>query len=150
MKIIKLLVFQITPNPVDYYGSDNLKNGFFRPFGGANLWRSQSIKERPQQVVLNFNTPVEFNCVHLVFNTNLNHKRLRPVINTMEPTLVKKYIISSFLNGQEVVLREEKENYKRFVVHKFQKTTADRIVLTVYETYGQDHAELFDIRVYLK
>lgn len=80
---------------------------------------------------------------------SLSHHTLSNQVPGLPPQLVKDYAIE-FYNGDQLVFIEEiKNNYMRFRVHKItQNVSCDRIRIHVSSTYGDNHARVFEVRVY--
>ena len=140
--------FKITGNQ-NMFDAANINNGFIRPCGLPNIWASAEMKPgRPEWAAIEFEEQKNVSRIELVFNTDLNTKCLKPVINHVAPQLIKNYELIALTDAGEVTVVSERENYKRFVTHKFAPVTANAFKLVVYETWGSEYAEVYDFRIY--
>ena len=130
------------------YGAEMLQNGFIRPYENSNMWMSGRMGPDGESVRVLFGRRASVRRVQLVFNSDLNGKRLKPVIGRVNPEMVREYCIYALDGEKERLLVWERENFKRFREHVFPPTECSGILLKVKGTWGSDTAELFDIRVY--
>lgn len=93
--------------------------------------------------------------IQVIFNDDVNkdlinlHRHKTPY--EIMPELVKDYRIEAWLDGEWVVVIEEKDNRIRRKMHKLnQAVRTDKIRLVVESTNGTPSAEVIEIRVYEK
>lgn len=124
--------------------------------GELNCWISDNIKE-PQWI--NFKLPAErkLNELYLRFDPNFSE----PIITTqakalherevkyMPLELVKHYKVELINNGSVVYSFEDKDNFQRFCKIDLSKSPkCSDVKITVFETYGDSHARIFEARIY--
>lgn len=138
------------------YGSGGVSHS--RVNVGTHRWMSDPEFKLPQWIGLNWDAPVSFSEIELIFDTGLyrlltlcheNGIQERMLWGVPQPETVKSYTIEFKTDTKWNKLLEVTENYQRKQVHKFQDqilTTAIRI--TIDETNGLDHARICECRVY--
>ena len=115
------------------FAPENAINGFARAIRGIpNSWRPERGKPMPQWIQLDFGRPVEFNCVHVSFQTRLmraDQFRLEaPDGDAWRPVAQ----ISDDLNRRRVIY--------------FDRVTASKLRLVL--TKARDDVGVCEIRVY--
>lgn len=139
-------------------GCENVTNGVSRKVKeNTNCWISEKISDEGEWIALEFDKTVAAEEVQLKFDSNLSreimislsHSTLNNQIPGIPPELVREYRIE-FYWGNEIVHREEvKGNYLRFRTHKLEKpVNCDKIKVNVLGTNGDQHARIFEVRVY--
>ena len=138
--------FKVNPQPL-MYGGENLINGHIRPYGKPNMWMSSQMKsEKPEYALYEFKA-TGLKSVEIVFNSDLNSKRLKPVISKVNPEMVKDYDVYIRCDNVWKCVISQKNNFKRFVRHDLKGITADALKVTINSTWGSPSAEIFDIRI---
>ena len=136
-------------NSQGFYCAANVKNGFNRIFNELNLWRSEEFcGHKPETLRLDFAGIQTIKRVELVFNSDLNHKRLQPSVDAVNAELIKEYELYAITEDGEKLIYADNDNFKRFITLDFEPIHATGIVLKVYKTWGLPNAEVFDIRIY--
>ena len=107
-------------------------------------WISDSSKELPQWVRLDFPAPVTLREVRITFDPKLSSARqyARP------KELVKSYVLEGLVGGKWVRLACDEDNQLRHRVHRFLPMSLGAIRVTVNETWGDKSARIFEIRAY--
>lgn len=134
----------------ELYGPENVINGHIRPWGLPNLWSSARMDGfEPEWVRFDFERNSMVSSVELVFNSELNHTRLKPVIDGINSQMARKYrVVGVTEDEEEINLAEEKDNFKRFRVHEFDPVMLKAVKVLICETWGHKHAEIYDVRIY--
>ncbi|MCA9444572.1 MAG: hypothetical protein KC964_27545, partial [Candidatus Omnitrophica bacterium] len=136
---------RVTPESRPYSGS-NVNRGSNRPDQWTNLWMSDPREGLPASLTLQWDKPIRFNTVQIVFDTNMN-RRVRDAFYRY-PECVKEYNLESETGGSWRMLAKEEENYMRRRVHRFEPLFSDRLRLNVLATNGVPNARVYEIRVY--
>ncbi|GAB2570885.1 FAD-dependent oxidoreductase [Gracilibacillus alcaliphilus] len=137
------------------YSPDKVINGFHRPYGGPNLWKSEAMEERGEWIKLEWDKEISIGEIHLTFNDDVNqdlinlHHHRTPF--DIIPELVKKYAIQLWMEEGWETIVEVDDNRKRKRVHYLDNDYhTSRCRLVIYETNGSASAEVVEIRVYGK
>lgn len=139
-------VYPLRLNPPSKpYGPENIINGISRPTCSApNLWISE--EGFPQSVDLDFPEPQRINTIYITFDTNLDTPE--PFRNVPEPECVRDYAVYYKINGERIKLLEERGNYHRRRVHRFNEIECEGISIEVLSTNGDPYARIYEIRIY--
>jgi hypothetical protein len=100
----------------------------------------------PQSVEMEWDEPIQFNCVEIVFDTNMNRRVRLPLYRY--PECVKDYSLEFNQGGVWKELLREEDNYQRRRVHRFDTVHSNRLRLQVLATNGVPNARVYEIRVY--
>lgn len=131
------------------YKPEMINNGHIRPHGLPNSWISGLMKQdQPEWVMLNFENEKTISKAEIVFNSDLNPRRIVADIDHINREMVKRYELIAVTDEGEKILVSEKENYMRFVTHRYEPIKAKAVMLKIHETRGSRFAEVFDFRVY--
>lgn len=122
----------------------------------TNAWRSAKLGAEGESLTLTFGKPIPISEIRLVFDPDLSgelaislsSKKQKRQIPTLPPMLVKDYDLILYDGKKEVLRKAVTANHDRLRVHRFDTATADRIVLTVKNTYGADYADVFRVMVF--
>ncbi|MCA9410397.1 MAG: hypothetical protein KC944_04255, partial [Candidatus Omnitrophica bacterium] len=128
------------------FAASNINRGSNRPDQWTNLWMSDPREGLPASLTLQWDKPIRFNTVQIVFDTNMN-RRVRDAFYRY-PECVKEYNLESETGGSWRMLAKEEENYMRRRVHRFEPLFSDRLRLNVLATNGVPNARVYEIRVY--
>lgn len=113
----------------------------------ARQWRSDPERGLPQWIEIDFGREVEFNTIHLVWDTNIFGRFPSP-----DPggavTATGYRILAGTAGGTWNPIVEEKGNRRRFRRHVVSATVARRIRLEVLGATGGRQARLYEIGVY--
>ena len=135
------------------YAPGNVVNGWRRMEEAVpNLWRSDPSESLPQWVELSFPAPVALNTVHVVFATELNHRRLGTVTDpaTGAPVLpsTRVYEVQAEEGGRWRTLVRVTDNIQRARRHRFPEVTTDGLRVVVEEAPAMDSAQVYEVRAY--
>ena len=107
-------------------------------------WISDSSKELPQWVRLDFPSTVSVSEVRIAFDPDFATVRASP----RPRSLVKSYVVEGLVDGKWVRLGGDSANQLRHRVHHFLPISLDALRVTVNETWGDPSARIFEIRAY--
>ncbi len=143
----------------DIYSPAQVINGYTRPYQHTNLWCS--AEENKPWILLEWAKPVTFRELRFYLEPDLSqeipsscgqrwdesHKfALR---STMPPQLIRAFSIDIFEDGQWKKLAEVSNNWQRMIVLGFEKEIlAQKLRVTVNQTWGNNRAHLYQISVY--
>ena len=121
-----------------------LTDGYARTVGkDLHCWVSEP--SLPQAASLEFAAPVEAREVRLAFDTDLTPQKIG---KKMPAQLVKDYAVEVKCGGTWTKVADEKGNYLRHRVHRFDARKVTAVRVTVTATWGDPSARIFEIRVY--
>ena len=127
------------------YGPENIINGISRPTHyEPNLWISED--GLPQSIEIDFPKTYKINTIYMTFDTHLDipeHSRTVP-----EPECVRDYVIYYKSLGKKIKLLEQRNNYYRRRIHRFQEIECDGISIEILSTNGAPNARVFEVRIY--
>jgi len=154
-KMLEVLgTMRITPPP--HLGeAENAVNGFHRRFscGPTNMWISDPAQTFPQDLVLEWSQPQQFNQVTLTFDNlpRLIHEDPWECGKRAVDKLVKAYELYIWENGAWREIVREECNHHRFRIHAFNRVTTDKLLLKVLSTHGEKNsARVYQVCVYNK
>lgn len=146
-------------NVKDIYSPAQVTNGYTRPYRHINLWCS--AKEKNPWILLEWEKMISFRELRLYLEPDLSeeipsscgqrwdesHKfALR---STMPPQLIRALSVDIFENGEWKTLTEVSNNWQRMIVLGFdQEVSAQKLRITVNQTWGDTRAHLYQISVY--
>jgi hypothetical protein len=135
--------------------AENVINGFHRRFsrGSTNMWISDPEQELPQELVLSWPEPREFNHVALTFDNLPQHRHENPWESGKRILgfCVKGYELSLWENDVWKAVMKEKCNYNRFRTHSFETLTATKLHLRILSTHGgTQSARVYQVSIYRK
>lgn len=137
------------------YEPENVVSGVTRGLGDAShAWHA------PQQdawLSLGFDSPRPVSQVRLTFDPDLNieimisqtKRRLDGMVKGMPPALVKDFTLR-LLRGEETVFTQTvTDNCRRLAVLDIPAgVEADRVLVEIHSTYGDEVAKVFEVRIY--
>lgn len=135
------------------YQSEELINGYGRPFGGQNMWVSQLASNGSETIELTWAEPQAISEIALTFNDDVNedlvnlhhHKTAFDVV----PELIKSYEIWGATPKQTwQLLATVDENRVRHCTHQFPIINTEKIQIRLLETNGSRFKSLVEVRVY--
>ena len=132
--------FDIKPEQ-KIFKPENAVNGMSRTEEKSNMWIGDPQVDLPQSFSLEWQTANEFDCIDLVFDTNLNK------INKYgaTPECIKNY---ELLADGKLLLKVE-NNYQRFKRHCLENVIyANKLELKITETNGDQAPRIYEIRVF--
>ncbi len=139
------------------YGVHNLINGYNRPYKQSNAWVSQNL---PATVEFDFMGKKSISNLSMVFNPNLSVDLLSSRVENVSPhhlidfrngicpQLIKSFDVYAINNGKKELIKTEDNNYQRMVNIELDHIEAEKICIDFKETYGEDHAEVFEIKIW--
>ena len=107
-------------------------------------WRSESSKELPQWVRLDFQKPTTVREVRITFDPNLSSVRAY----AKPKELVRSYVLEGLVNGEWKQLAADDNNLLRHRIHRFPAENVEALRVTVKKTWGDPSARIFEIRAY--
>ena len=130
---------------------ENATNGYHRRFGRGptNMWISRD--PLPQEILLNWPGPVNFDQVEITFDNLPPSREENPWESgeRVHPMLVKAYDLAAWQEEEWVTLVREENNIHRFNIHAFETMTTDRLRLRIHETHGEDdQARVYQVAVF--
>jgi len=137
------MVFNILPAQQPY-PIENLHNDFGRyAEKSPSIWISE--EGFPQTVTLQWNAPVSFKQLDLVFDTNLDEFRY----NQIPPECVRDFRVEAEINGTPTTIVDETDNFQRFRRFDFpQQIMTSKICVQLLASNGGNCARLYGIHVY--
>lgn len=139
------LCLKVTPESYPY-GPENVIKGTNRPDKWPNIWISDPQKGLPAYLQLEWDSPIGFNTVQITFDTDQNKRVILPLFRY--PDCVKEYVLEYYDGNNWKKIIEEKDNYVRRRVHKFDTVKADKLRITILSTNGTATARIYEMRVY--
>jgi hypothetical protein len=128
------------------FAARNVNQGANRPDRWTNLWMSDPAEKLPASLTLAWEKPIRFNCVEIVFDTNMNRRVRLPFYRY--PECVKEYSLEIANGGAWETVAAESDNYMRRRVHRFGTVTSDRLRMNVLGVNGVPNARVYEVRVY--
>jgi hypothetical protein len=147
------LCFRLT-GPTDVYAPEHVVGGYARPYGGPQLWLSESLMVDPEPwLQLACDSPQTIGELSLIFDDdldedliNLHHHRTPYEVL---PSLVRDYRVQAWMDGDWRDIAEGRDNRRRRCGHRLgQPVTTDRIRLLVTATNGAPEARVVAVRAY--
>lgn len=140
--------------PTEAFAASHVRGGYARPYGGPQMWVSDSLEVDDQPwVELSWKDPVSFREVALIFDDNveedlINLHHHRTPFDVM-PGLVRDYRVEAAKDGAWSVLACVRANRWRHRVHRMADTvTASRLRVVVMSTNGARQAHVVAVRAY--
>ncbi len=125
----------------ELFSEKHILNGFDRPYGVPNCWRSEGTED--EYVRIKLKHPIPIHEISAVFSSPLDAE----AIKELPKTLIKDYDICLLNGGENVKFIEVRNNYRRFMKHEITETLADEIIFTPICTYGADYFEIYQILI---
>lgn len=130
----------------------NATNGFHRRLSTAptNMWMSDPCQGLPQDLLLTWEEPQEFDQVCLTFDnlTRLRHENPWESGQRVLPICARAYELTYWQDGEWHELVRAENNHHRFRRHAFRPVTGTRLRLRVLEAHGdQVGARVYQVRV---
>ena len=129
-------------------GPENVNNGYNRIVDEKCYeWVSDPAQSLPQWVALTFEKAAVIHSVSVVFDTDLAN----PIVSWSgkKPTparCVKDYTVEVFDGTAWITVAEITDNFMRKRTHTFEPVNAEKIRVTVKETWGDKSARIMEIR----
>lgn len=131
-------------------------NGFDRHVGEAkNSWVSEKMNGQPQWLELTLPKAEKIREILIKFDPNLTHlmnttavpQTVAKQFPDMPYELVSDYKVEAFLENEKIFEVEVKDNLQRLQKIDMEHLV-DCIKVTVIKTHGDNHARIFEIRLY--
>ena len=114
-------------------------------------WVSDPTQALPQWLQLDFEKPAAINRIDLVFDTDMTNPGTCWGIKIPHvPVCVKDYTVEVFDGKSWLQVADIRDNFMRKRVHTFPEFTAERIRVTVKETWGDPSARITEVRASLE
>ncbi len=121
----------------------------------TNCWISKEINDEEW---VNFKLPYakQIEEIHLKFDPNFSEPLIitqairmkKRIVKEMPLELARHYKVELINNGEVVDTFENTDNFQRFCKVNFRNITCTDVKVTVYKTYGDLHARIFEARIY--
>ncbi len=141
------LATRIDPQPRPYAAS-SVNNGNAWPEDLPNIWISDPELPLPQSVDLDFGMKRTFDRVLVSFDTNLTLTTGERMALWRAPESVRDWRLHACIDGQWRLVHEERANYQRRRIARFEPVTATGLRLEALSTNGDLSARVYEIRVY--
>lgn len=127
---------------------ENVINGHSRIISPEQYeWVSDPAQSLPQWLEVAFVQPASIDRISVVFDTDMNAPCSCAAFKiATPPTCVKNYTIEVLTGGNWVKVADVKDNIMRKRNHDISMVTADKIRITVTETWGDKSARITEIR----
>ncbi|MBR4665309.1 MAG: hypothetical protein IKO93_15695, partial [Lentisphaeria bacterium] len=139
------LIMDILPEQHPF-GIENLHNDYGRPSEGQpNIWIAEA--GFPQTVTVEWDSPVTFDRLDLVFDTNLDQRRNFQVAGEC----IRDFAVEYEKDGVLIPLLSEKDNYLRFRRFDLSESiTTAKLTVRFLASNGDRFARLYGIHAYRK
>jgi len=135
-------------------GAHNVINGFSRIVDATHYeWVSDPAQQLPQWIEVDFKKQAPMNSVSVVFDTDLTnpgtcwHKESKgPGV----PCCVKDYAVEVFDGTAWIPVAKVQGNFMRKRTHAFETVNAEKLRITVNETWGDPSARIMEVRASLE
>lgn len=110
-------------------------------------WVSNPEQALPQWLQLDFAKPTQINQISLVFNTDMTNPGTCWTSKIPHvPLCVKDYTVEVFDGSMWITVAEITGNFMRKCNHRFEAMTAEKLRVTVKETWGDPSARITEIQ----
>jgi len=141
------LVIDVQPRQYPY-APQNVVRGTNRPDKWTNIWISDPSQGLPAWIELSWDHPVTFNLVQLTFDTDQNRRVTLPLFRY--PDCVRSYSLQAWTGSSWQELAQDRDNYMRRRVHRFDPVTTTKLRVRIEATNGAQMARLYEVRVYME
>ncbi|SDT19501.1 FAD-dependent oxidoreductase [Microlunatus soli] len=140
--------------PTDVFEPEQVIGGYARPYGGPQLWSSESLALDPEPwIELGWDQPQSIAELVIIFDDdveedliNLHHHRTP--FDAL-PSVVRDYRVEARVDGRWQSVASVEGNHRRHGRHRFADPIGtDRIRVVVSATNGADQAHVVAIRAY--
>lgn len=123
----------------------------------SNSWISQKLGKDGQWICVDFKRDANIKEVHIKFDSNLSKEIMITLskshrdeqVNGLPLELIKDYDIEFYKNETIVKRLQIIDNIQRHRVHSLEEAiNCSKVMIRVKSTYGDEHARIFEIRVY--
>jgi Pyruvate/2-oxoglutarate dehydrogenase complex, dihydrolipoamide dehydrogenase (E3) component, and related enzymes len=130
------------------FGAGNINNGHAWVESMPNLWVSDPARPLPQHCELAFPSTRRVGRVEVSFDTNLNRAMQGSEGYYRAPECARDWRVWARVGGGWRVVHEERDNYQRKRVARFEPVAADALRLEVLSTNGVPEARVYELRAY--
>ena len=114
-------------------------------------WVSDPAQALPQWLQLDFQKPTAINRIDLVFDTDMTNPGTCAGIKIPHvPVCVKDYSVEVFDGESWQQVAEVHDNFMRKRIHCFDRRTAEKLRVHVFETWGDPSARITEVRASLE
>ncbi len=138
-------LFKISPEQ-DLFAAESVTDGYIRPLSLPHVWSSGSLKDGAQSIEFEFENETEISRIELVFNSDQDVDHMIDL--DVCSLLVKSFRLEAIANEDNIELAADNNNFIRFRTFDFAPVKVRKLKLTITESWGHDHAEVFSIRAY--
>ncbi|MDY0287369.1 MAG: FAD-dependent oxidoreductase [Sphaerochaeta sp.] len=140
------------------YGSQNLNNGYTRPYGAANIWLSSQEEVPSIKILMPKKRTVS--SLAFFFDCSLSEEMVSSRVQDVDPHhniylrsgvspfLVRDFEIFAHVDGKEVLLKQVKNNFQRHVDVLVGPVATDSLSVRFLSTYGAKNIGVYEIRVH--
>lgn len=136
---------RVTPES-DCYQPGNVITGTNRADMWTNIWVSEPQRGFPAWLELRWPQPVSFSTVQLTFDTN--QSILERAALFRHPDCVRDYDVEVADAAGWRTVASLRGNYHRRRVHRFNRSTTNRLRIKVHATNGAPSARIYEVRAY--
>lgn len=134
----------------------NVTNGILRNIGAKiNCWQSDGMQKDGEWIQILWASPKKPKSVVLRFDSDLSSEltitlsdAIRSRQKPIPSSLIRRFCVEFYLQDQLSHRIEQNENQLRFCRLDCEGVVADKIVIRLLETYGDEKARVFGINVY--
>ena len=139
--------------PTEAFSAAKATGGYQRFYGGPNLWASAPIAaDRPQELRLEWDEPVELRQLRLVFDDDqdveLNTLHHHRTPDEVFPELVRDYVVELRRAGEWTEVARVRDNRRRHRVHDLDPVEVEAVRVRVLTTNGAGQARVISLRAY--
>ena len=141
------ICFKVNPEQ-RVYGSENITNGYARPYGLPNIWLSEERVER-EFVKLSWSKKKRLSEIILYFDSDLNRRiSYQPSDTNVIPQIVRDYDVYYKTGNRYEKLQGVRGNHHRVNRIRVDSVETDGIKIEFLATNGCPRVGLYEIRVY--
>jgi hypothetical protein len=134
--------FELSPVSTPF-APENVTNGVSRFYRTPNIWISDPSDDLPAWIEFDLGKPQPLACIHLTFDTDLDHPHVRHA-----DTLVRHYRVLADDGEWREVLRV-RDNRRRKRIHNLNAPVeARRVRVMATASWGLDEAHIYEVRLY--
>ena len=128
------------------YGADNINNGFSRAYGQPNMWLSERRDKTPA-LELKWDMPQTVSRLQLTFAVDTSKRLYWESFSEVDPLVARSYRVSAEVEGEKLLLKEMKGNFRKVNRLTFDTITTDKIILE-FDTPPDGQIGVYEIRAY--
>lgn len=129
--------------------ASNVINGYGRIVDHERYeWVSEKGAAFPQWIELDLKEKTDINSVYITFDTDMTNPSCVTPVYPYPPCLVKDYEAEVFDGKNWIKIADEKDNFRRRRIHRFEKINAEKVRITVKSSVDGIAARIFEVRIY--